>query len=291
MNEYLNMRTIFVVVSMIGLILLICMVYVRQTSKTYPGFNYWMLSSVLYFFGNFLFGFRGVWPDLISIVLANGLFMLLLWLIPYGIAVFAEQRHPIWPYLAPSIAMIIFAYYFSYVSPNTNARIVVFSVLFGAMATYAIILYKKVIPPFIQGSNLLLTAAFVFGTLWSLGRVVYTLFFELNVDSYLDSSIVQRASNLVYCGLYALSCFALCLLNFQRLEFDLTKTLREVKQLKGILPICTGCKKIRDDKGYWRQVELYINTHSDATFTHSLCPECLERMYPEYSDSDDSSES
>lgn len=57
--------------------------------------------------------------------------------------------------------------------------------------------------------------------------------------------------------------------------------LAEVKTLSGIIPICAGCKKIRDDKGFWNQVEAYIQTHSLATFSHGLCPECTTRLYPE----------
>jgi hypothetical protein len=61
---------------------------------------------------------------------------------------------------------------------------------------------------------------------------------------------------------------------------ELKKTLAEVKTLKGIIPICTSCKKIRDDKGYWNQVEAYIRDHSDAEFTHGICQECVEKLYP-----------
>ncbi|THB74696.1 MAG: hypothetical protein D3926_21500 [Desulfobacteraceae bacterium] len=56
-------------------------------------------------------------------------------------------------------------------------------------------------------------------------------------------------------------------------------SLSEVHQLSGLLPICAQCKKIRDDKGYWQQVETYIQNHSQAEFSHGLCPACLEAMY------------
>jgi PAS domain S-box-containing protein len=62
---------------------------------------------------------------------------------------------------------------------------------------------------------------------------------------------------------------------------DLQEALANVKSLSGLLPICSGCKKIRDDKGYWSQVDSYIQKHSDATFTHSLCPDCIKKWYPE----------
>jgi PAS domain S-box-containing protein len=61
---------------------------------------------------------------------------------------------------------------------------------------------------------------------------------------------------------------------------DLQKALTDVKALSGLLPICSSCKKIRDDKGYWNQIEVYIRDHSEADFSHSLCPDCIEKLYP-----------
>lgn len=61
----------------------------------------------------------------------------------------------------------------------------------------------------------------------------------------------------------------------------LEKAIEEVKKLSGLLPICASCKKIRDDKGYWRQIENYIRDHSEARFSHSICPECCKRLYPD----------
>lgn len=63
---------------------------------------------------------------------------------------------------------------------------------------------------------------------------------------------------------------------------ELQKALSEIKQLSGLLPICSSCKKIRDDKGSWEQIEVYIGDHSDAEFTHGLCPECAKKIYPEF---------
>jgi PAS domain-containing protein len=67
----------------------------------------------------------------------------------------------------------------------------------------------------------------------------------------------------------------------ERLVQELQTALARVKQLSGLLPICANCKKIRNDEGYWSQVEAYIQSHSEATFTHGICPECLHRLYPE----------
>jgi PAS domain S-box-containing protein len=67
-----------------------------------------------------------------------------------------------------------------------------------------------------------------------------------------------------------------------RLVDDLKKSISQVKMLSGMLPICANCKKIRDDQGYWKQVETYIQSHSEAKFSHSCCPECAKELYPQF---------
>ncbi len=62
---------------------------------------------------------------------------------------------------------------------------------------------------------------------------------------------------------------------------ELKSALRKVKTLSGLLPICASCKKIRDDTGYWTQIESYIKVHSDAEFSHSICPDCAKKLYPD----------
>lgn len=68
-----------------------------------------------------------------------------------------------------------------------------------------------------------------------------------------------------------------------RLIVELKKALSEIKTLSGLLPLCSHCKKVRDDKGYWNQIDAYIRQHTDADFTHSICPECAEKYYPDLS--------
>ena len=68
----------------------------------------------------------------------------------------------------------------------------------------------------------------------------------------------------------------------QKLLDRLRNALAEITTLGGLLPICSMCKKIRDDKGYWQQVESYIQTHTNATFTHGVCPDCIPKLYPDY---------
>jgi hypothetical protein len=65
----------------------------------------------------------------------------------------------------------------------------------------------------------------------------------------------------------------------ERLIEELQEALTKVRTLSGLIPICASCKKIRDDKGYWNQIEQYISEHTEADFSHGICPECADRMY------------
>jgi PAS domain S-box-containing protein len=65
----------------------------------------------------------------------------------------------------------------------------------------------------------------------------------------------------------------------ERIIDELTEALAKVKTLRGLIPICASCKKIRDDKGYWSQVEVYVRDHSEAEFSHGICPECMKKLY------------
>ena len=62
---------------------------------------------------------------------------------------------------------------------------------------------------------------------------------------------------------------------------ELRLALNQIKTLRGIVPICASCKKIRDDQGYWSQVEVYVQHHTEAQFSHGICPDCVQKLYPE----------
>ncbi len=89
---------------------------------------------------------------------------------------------------------------------------------------------------------------------------------EVTTDDGIDPAVIENAR------LYALA---------EERAKELEKVLGEIKTLRGMLPICAHCKKIRDDQGYWNRIERYIEDRSDAKFTHGLCPDCLTELYPE----------
>lgn len=70
----------------------------------------------------------------------------------------------------------------------------------------------------------------------------------------------------------------------RELILQLQESLAQIKQLKGLIPICAHCKKVRDDEGYWKSVEVYIEHHSEAQFSHGICTDCIQKLYPELAD-------
>jgi hypothetical protein len=69
----------------------------------------------------------------------------------------------------------------------------------------------------------------------------------------------------------------------EKLIAELQDALSQVRTLRGLVPICASCKKVRDDEGFWHQVEVYVREHSLVEFSHAICPECMHELYPEYS--------
>jgi len=105
------------------------------------------------------------------------------------------------------------------------------------------------------------------------------------VDVYLAISPIKSASG----RLMGASSIAYDITERKKIEEERTKmieqlneTLSKVRTLSGLLPICASCKKIRDDKGYWQKLETFVHEHSNAEFSHSICPDCMERLYPDF---------
>ena len=75
--------------------------------------------------------------------------------------------------------------------------------------------------------------------------------------------------------------YAINITDIRKTQNDLLEATEEIKSLRGIIPICASCKNIRDDKGYWNQIESYIEKYSEAEFSHGICPECAKKLYPD----------
>jgi CheY-like chemotaxis protein len=112
----------------------------------------------------------------------------------------------------------------------------------------------------------------------------------LNDSAILDRAIQTNPSGYLvkpYENAELRSCIEISLVKYraakerEKLITELENALLQVKKLSGLLPICAACKKIRDEKGGWQQIEDFIATHSEADFSHSICPQCAQKLYPE----------
>jgi hypothetical protein len=284
MQEFLHMRTLFLATSIMGFILFVCMLTVLRARQTYPGFHYWATAALCYFMANVLIGLRGAIPDLLSIVAAGSITIYTLMLTAYGISVFVNKGDRPWPYLAAGACIPLVLAFFTYISPSIHTRIVIVSAIYSFLCLYCLRQLIRDTPVYLKKHNLLLKLSFAAGALWSLVRIAHTLLYAKTIESMLAPSLMLSTSLVAYCILFSFIAFGLCLFNFQRTEHDLLSARNEVRQLTGFLPMCASCKKIRDDQGYWNQVEAYIRSHSEAVCSHSICPDCLQRLYPEYCD-------
>ncbi len=86
-----------------------------------------------------------------------------------------------------------------------------------------------------------------------------------------------------------LICIAITMIVLYLVSISISSYKKKIETLRGIIPICSYCKQIRDDKGYWNKVEQFIAEHTEAEFSHSICPDCMEEHFPEYSDDDEKS--
>jgi hypothetical protein len=124
------------------------------------------------------------------------------------------------------------------------------------------------------------------GIIISCLSVLTIAFADLMAGKVLHHLFVELWNLLMHLGFFFVYSVVLSLVKTdlderKKLVEELRKALSEVKQLSGILPICASCKQIRDDEGYWKQIESYISDHSEAQFSHGICPECVKKLYPE----------
>lgn len=283
MSDYFDIRTLSFVSGIIAVTLWGCMFFVATTQKVYPGFMRWTLASLLNGIGLIGLSLRDILPDLLTIVIANLLIIVFFVLVARGLIEFVGGGQKIWLDITPVVIITATFLYFTYYLPNVSARVVIISLLIAFLSgRSAFIIYRQV-PLILFGTNRFLLASFIFMGGWFFVRTILTLIFENQILDFMSASVLQGFSIMVVFVSNIMIVTGLIIINAQRLEYDLIKAKNEVKSLTGLLPICSNCKKIRDDTGYWQDVAVYVRDHSEAEFSHGICPECMERLYPEYS--------
>ena len=293
-------RTLMVVLTFSTSLLAFFLVFYRATRETYPGFRMWVHATVIMALGALLLAFRGGIPLSLSILVGNvafpagGVCLLL------GTKRFLELPAPNKAIWAIPLLTLLALGFFYWVHDIAAVRGVVMSLGLASVSLLTAWLLWRHAPAdnkalyFFTGFMLALAniALFVRSILWLLFAPEANLFTHHNSQTvYLFIAIFSQIG----------WTFGFVMMNSQRMEDDLRKSraelteandglakaLQEVKQLGGLLPICSNCKKIRDSEDYWHQVEEYISEHSEAKFSHSICPECAKKLYPDMYIDDD----
>lgn len=280
MNTYLDIRTLVFISGVLSLVLWFAMFYIYLARKTYPGFGQWLYGTLFNAAGMLLICLRDYVPDFFSIVAANIFIILYLVFLTSGINAFLGGRQRIWPYILSVVFLTITAIHFTYVTPSLSARIIIISSLLILYGVYFGVLVERKVPLLLGGRNWFLTITIYAFVCWLIVRIILTIILERHSAGFMSASAIQGASFVIFAVLNVAVTVGLITLNFQRVELDLRKSAEEISTLKGIIPICANCKKIRDDQGYWNHLEKYIREHADVEFSHGICPECREKLYP-----------
>jgi hypothetical protein len=279
MGDYLDVRTLAFVSALISAVLCLLMAYIYVARKTYPGFGSWLCGVSFHAAGMLLLALRGDIPDIFSVIGANLFLALFLVFLTRGTSAFVGVPQRTLVQASSMTFLVAGAFYFTYVTPSVSSRIVLFSAILAVYGVWLGWVIAKRIPVLLHGMNwflIVVVGIFVCGLV---ARIMLTLLLERDTDELMSPSLVQGTSLVVFAVLDVAFILGLVILNFQRVEDDLMRSMDEIKTLRGIIPICASCKKIRDDQGYWKQLEAYMRDHADVTFSHGICPECREKLY------------
>jgi two-component system cell cycle sensor histidine kinase/response regulator CckA len=151
----------------------------------------------------------------------------------------------------------------------------------------------------LEGQKMAVDVVEIYVPLISGGQVLgaFEIYYDITARKIQLDKLLSRSSVIVFTLAFILSTVIVLLLfkenktsvERKRAEAEREKLIKElqdaiarINKLNGLLPICAHCKKIRDDKGYWNQIESYIREHSEAEFSHGICPECAQKLYPEF---------
>lgn len=275
----------------------------RTHQKTFPGFRLWTASFFILALGYFSLLIRDFIPLFLSVAFGNFFFGLGALLRLDGVHRFARNRPIKKIYYSSLLFYIFFICFFYLVIPDIVFRTSIVGIYSSAIAFGIAYIFINSAP--LSNRRLFYTGA-ALTSLMAITLLSGPLLFKAPTSNDIFSMGNRYAIFYLVVLTYEISWgFCLILINNQRVEFELKeaerdlrktniqleKTIKEKITLSGLLPICSNCKKIRDDKGYWNHLEVYIETHSEADFSHSICPECAEELYPDIDLSEEISDS
>lgn len=263
------------------LALFLCIAFVFRTPTPYPGFRDWVFSAFLLGAAGVLIGLRGIIPDFISIVVSNGVGLAGLLAIRRGLGRFFGVTLSRWPDLLLLGSILCTQLLFTYLHDSLLLRTLFISVSHGltlASCTHLTTTGGRRLFPADPVHPLALVFAGV--AIFHAARIL-TIFGLLAIPIE-DADRVLFGASILIMNPGALMMFVgLISLHARRTWAELAKTQSEVRVLSGLLPICCQCKKIRSEEQEWLPVEVYVRDHSQAEFSHGLCPDCSRALYSE----------
>lgn len=257
----------------------LAMVAVYLTRTTYPGFPEWIAAPFVGAAGVVLLALRGSLSLLVTVLLANTLILIGIALVYDGLCVFAGRKRNKWIHVSAALVFFPAMVYLTYVVPSLRMRtaVITITVIIYCASSLDVIL-RRIRSQF--GTNLLFEIGFSVELIWNVVRTIAIFATGRSAGpATLESTFVIITMLLsITTNLFVL--VGLSVLNFQRTERELLTSRSELSTLRGIIPICASCKRIRDDEGYWNAVESYISKHTQAEFSHSICPDCRAKLFP-----------
>ncbi len=282
--QILDVRTLSFVTGTTALAMFICMLHVALRRRTYPGFGYWCAAFIANFVGLVAISARSWAPEALSILAVNGFLILAAIFLCRGLAIFSGARTYIWFDIAAVVSLLSLQSYFTFQQYNVHIRTGFLGLWLSVFYLRATLLAHRPVAKVLGHCNCLLAGSFLGICLLSVCGGVTALFWKTNLSNLMNAGAPYAVSIIAYIALNTIIMAGLISINSTRLENDLISAKQEIVDLKGFLPICANCKKIRDDQGYWQQVERYLAEHTGAEMTHSICPDCLQKLYPDLMD-------
>lgn len=283
MNSYLNIRTLSLLTGIVSLVLAGILLYASSQSKTYRGFKCWTRAFLLNSFGIIAIFFQGSLPQAVTISAANFAMVSYLILIHVGFRRFFNLDSRKWlPVYVSSILIHTLWYaYFTYVTPNLTARVIMGFLCYAFYSVDCmrqVIKYSKRVVPQRQW---LFVGMFGSVALWLVTVTIFAFVSREQVQHFADTGLLFGITLIINIVGNILGAFGMILINNQRLYLEFIRSDKQVEQLSGLLPICAKCKKIRDDSGYWENLERYLADHTALHISHSICPDCMADLYPD----------
>lgn len=257
--------------------------YMSKSIKVYEGFHYWTLSSflnivsmvlfVLSFSGIGLFLFLGFCTSLASMLL-----------LPYGLKVFgAIKTGKFFPLFVISTLLLAVILMSTIQLPFRQSFSITVYATFIPILILCVLFIGKKGSAFDGLRKRMLTITMILAIILSVSRILFSIY-DTTIEAMGTTVYLKQWATILLDNTFTLIYLAFILMNFRRVENELEESQEELDILEGLLPICSKCKQIRDDDGKWNKLEGYISSHSEVKFSHSICPTCVDELYPHLKD-------